>query len=117
MASVQACRDALLRLGDQLASVEAPVRERHVPARSVSCRVTDLDVGFVGRVDADGLHELDEVGVDDLDGCDVKTAVSSEVLVALADGRDSLISAWLHGRLQVSAPMRDLLRLRTLIGM
>lgn len=117
MASVQACRDALLRLGEALAALEPPLREQHVPSRTVSCRITDLDVGFVGRVDADGLHDFEQVDVDELAGCDVRATVASDDLVALASGKDTLISAWLHGRLQVSAPMRDLLRLRTLIGL
>lgn len=43
--------------------------------------------------------------------------VASDDLIALADGEDDFISAWLHGRIQVSAPMRDMLRLRSVLGL
>lgn len=117
VSSVEACRAALLQLGDALREVDAPLRERHVPARTVSCRITDLDVGFIGRIDADGLHDLVEAQPDELDGCEVRASLTSKELLALAAGDESLLSAWIHGRVQISAPMRDMLRLRSLIGL
>jgi hypothetical protein len=116
VASVEACGEALQRLGQALTEVDAPLRERHVPARTVGCRLTDLDAGFTGRIDADGLHDLTEADPSDIEACEVRAQLTSEELLALADGRDTLLAAWMHGRLQVSAPMRDLLRLRSLIG-
>ena len=41
----------------------------------------------------------------------------ADQLVALANGDDDFLHAWLRGRVTVSASMRDLLRLRTLFGM
>jgi hypothetical protein len=37
--------------------------------------------------------------------------------VALADGDDDFLQAWLRGRVQISAPVRDVLRLRALVGL
>jgi len=43
-------------------------------------------------------------------------SLRSDDLIAIANGEDNLLAAWLHGRVQISAPMRDLLRLRSLVG-
>ena len=124
MASVEDCRKALDGLTAALAAVEPELRARHVPTRTVACRVADLDVTFVGRLDEDGVHDVvlrtldgsDEV--DDVEPeVDVRLTMDSDELVALADGSDDFLHAWLRGRVQVSASMRDLLRLRSLFGL
>jgi hypothetical protein len=38
-------------------------------------------------------------------------------LIALVNREDDFVSAWLHGRVQVSAPVRDMLRLRSVLGL
>ena len=113
MASVEECRVALDDLIAALASVDPVLRAKHVPERTVACRVDDLDITFVGRLDEHGLHDLVE-SADDSKGVDVKVSMSSDELVALAERRDDFLHAWLRGRIQVSASMRDLLRLRSL---
>lgn len=113
MASVEQCRVALDDLIAALASVDPVLRAKHVPERSVACRVDDLDITFVGRLDEHGVHDLVE-SPDDSEGVDVKVSMSSDELVALAERRDDFLHAWLRGRIQVSASMRDLLRLRSL---
>lgn len=116
MASVEDCRKALKRLAAQLAGVDAELRARHVPRRTVACRLTDLDVIFVARLDEHGVHEIAEAPEPEPD-VDVRLSMDSDELVALADGTDDFLHAWLRGRIQVSASMRDLLRLRSLFGL
>ena len=48
---------------------------------------------------------------------EVKVTLASDDLIALADGKDDFISAWLHGRVHISAPMRDMLRMRSILGL
>jgi predicted lipid carrier protein YhbT len=115
MASVDQCRVALDELIAVLASVDPVLRAKHVPERTVACRVEDLDLTFVGRLDEHGLHDLAE-SVDGSSGVDVRVSMSSDELVALAEGSDDFLHAWLRGRIQVSASMRDLLRLRSLFS-
>jgi predicted lipid carrier protein YhbT len=115
MASVEQCRVALDGLIAALVSVDPAVRAKHVPERTVACRVDDLDVCFVGRLDEHGVHDLTEHSASGADA-DVRLSMSSDELVALAEGRDDFLHAWLRGRVQVSASMRDLLRLRSLFS-
>jgi hypothetical protein len=116
LASVEDCRVAVDELVESLANVDPAVRAKHVPRRTVACRVSDLDVTFVGRLDEDGVHDMTESAEDD-DEVDVRLTLTSDQLVALASGDDDFLHAWLRGRVTVSASMRDLLRLRTLFGM
>lgn len=89
-----------------------------MPNRTVLCRVKDLDVCFSARVDPDGVHDIALVKDPSADGAaDVRLAVASDDLVALADGDDGFLDAWLKGRVQISASMRDMLRLRSLVGL
>jgi predicted lipid carrier protein YhbT len=119
VASVKQCRRALDQLAATLDAVDPDVRRKQVPARSVMCRIRDLDACFTARVDADGVHDLallNPTGPRQR-SADVRVSVDSDDLVALAAGDDDILSAWLHGRVQVSAPMRDMLRLRSLLGL
>jgi len=115
MASVEQCRVALDDLIAALVSVDPVLRAKHVPARTVACRVDDLDVTFVGRLDEHGVHDLTEHS-DSSSDADVRLTMASDELVALAEGRDDFLHAWLRGRVQISASMRDLLRLRSLFS-
>lgn len=116
MATVEECRKALDRLATRLAEVEPELRAKHVPDRTVACHLSDLGLSFVGRLDEHGLHDLDEVDERDPDS-DVRLTMGSDELVALADQEEDFLSGWLRGRIQVSASMRDLLRLRSLLGL
>ena len=116
MASVEECRKAVKRLAAQLAGVDDDLRARHVPRRAVACRVSDLEMTFVGRLDEHGLHDVIET-MDHEPDVDVRVTMDSDELVALADGTDDFLHAWLRGRLQISASVRDLLRLRSLFGL
>lgn len=118
MPSVEECRTAVDQLSDRLADVDPELRAKHVPARTVACRVTDLAVVFIGRIDEFGVHDVKQVdeGVATDVSADVRLAMSSDVLLAIAAGEDDMVHAWLKGRVQLSASVRDMLRLRSLIG-
>lgn len=89
-----------------------------MPARTVSCRIRDLGLTFYGRLDENGVHELAMAELGDSGvTADVRLTLDSDELLALADGRDDFVHAWLRGRVQVAAGVRDLLRLRTLLGL
>jgi predicted lipid carrier protein YhbT len=102
-----------------LDQVDPEIRTRHLPQRTVTCRVKDLGVLFTARLDEDGVHDIAQVarGAPAPPQADVRVTVVSDDLIALADGEDDLLNAWLHGRVQVSAPMRDMLRLRAVLGL
>jgi predicted lipid carrier protein YhbT len=116
MATVEQCRVALDTLAASLAEVEPDLRAKHVPDRTLACRLPDLDLTFVGRLDQHGLHDLGETRDPDLD-VDVRVTMSSDSLVALATRQEDFLGGWLRGRIQVSASVRDLLRLRSLFGL
>jgi hypothetical protein len=115
MATVQQCRVALDELTAKLAAVEPELRARHVPDRSVTCYLSDLDVVFACRLDEHGVHDLAEG--EPPEPADLRLAMTSDVLLGLASGAEDFLSAWLRGRVHVSASMRDLLRLRSLFGL
>lgn len=116
MATVAQCRKAVDQLAAMLSSVSPELREKHVPERIVACRLSDLDRWFVGELDSEGVHNVVETS-DDEPEADVRVVMTSDELVALARGEDDFLYAWLRGRVQVSASMRDLLRLRSLFGL
>lgn len=115
MADVEECRVALDDLIAALASVDPILRAKHVPQRTVACRIDDLDITFVGELDEHGVHDLTEHDEEPAE-VDVRVTMSSDELVALSEGRDDFLHAWLRGRVHVSASMRDLLRLRSLFS-
>jgi hypothetical protein len=115
MANLEQCRVALDDLIAALASVDPILRAKHVPERTVACAIDDLDVTFVGQLDEHGVHDLTEEAENDVEA-DVRLTMSSDQLVALAEQEDDFLHAWLRGRVQVSASMRDLLRLRSLFS-
>jgi hypothetical protein len=119
VATAKQCQSALNRLGATVNQLDPGTRSRHIPQRTVLCRVTDLEVFFAARLDSDGMHDLEQLPADlpTPPTAEVRVTVASDDLVALADGQDDFLSAWLHGRVHVSAPMRDILRLRALVGL
>jgi hypothetical protein len=119
MASVKDCEGALRRLAAELVELDPELRARHVPSRRIACRIKDLDVVYTARLDEDGVHGLAATSpVGEIPAnTEVKITVTSDDLLALADGEDDFLQAWLRGRVQISAPVRDILRLRLLVGL
>jgi SCP-2 sterol transfer family len=103
---------AVRGLADRLAGVDPDLRTRYVVDRTVSCRVTDLDVVYVGRLADEGLCDLH---TEPAERAQVRLTVNSDDLLALADGRLALPTAWASGRLKVVASPLDLLKLRALL--
>ena len=112
MATVEQCEQALQSLADRLAAVDAETRSKYAVERTISCRITDLDVVFHGRVDGGGLTEIEQV---DDTSAQVRLVTSSDDLLALAEGRLGVPAAWATGRLKIEASVLDLLKLRSLL--
>ena len=116
MATLQECERAVQGLVDRLGEVDPGLRSKHVPERTVLCRVPDLRVRFRGRL-ADG--DVAELACEDDNGdrpdAQVRLTTGSDDLVALAEGRLAVPTAWATGRLKIEASVLDLLRLRNLL--
>ncbi|MGO4749709.1 sterol-binding protein, partial [Streptomyces sp. 2MCAF27] len=50
MATMEECRSALDKLAENLAGANGDLRSAAALDRSVSCRITDLDITFFGRL-------------------------------------------------------------------
>ncbi|MFE9625267.1 sterol-binding protein [Streptomyces sp. NPDC006527] len=115
MATIEECRAALEKLAENMRGAEGDVREAAAMDRSVSCRITDLDVTFVGRL-TDGRIEVD----DTLPGpprekAQIRLTMTGDDLVALVGGELHFAKAWGSGRVSLEAGLRDLFRLRKLL--
>ncbi|MEV6183023.1 SCP2 sterol-binding domain-containing protein [Streptomyces sp. NPDC052016] len=115
MATIEECRAALEKLAENMRGAEGDVREAAAMDRSVSCRITDLDVTFVGRL-TDGRIEVD----DTLPGpprekAQIRLTMTGDDLVALVGGELHFAKAWGSGRVRLEAGLRDLFRLRKLL--
>ena len=112
MATAEQVEDAVRSLVQRLAEVEPELRRRYSADRTVSCEVHDLGVTWSARLCDDGLCELTDTGAD---RAQVRLRVSSDDLLALAEGRLAVPAAWASGRLRVQAGPLDLLRLRAVL--
>lgn len=108
MATLGECEQALRKLSAMIAATGG---DRSLE-RSVSCRVTDLDVVFAGQLRDGGLADIAQ---SDSTKADIQLATSSDDLVALVDGSLGFAPAWSSGRLRVDASIMDLLRLRKML--
>jgi predicted lipid carrier protein YhbT len=118
VATAKQCRAALDRLVESVDDVDPALRAKHIPERTVLCLVRDLDVVFTARLDSGGVHDLTQAPVgDELESKDLRLILDSDELIALASGREDFVTAWLRGRVHVSASVRDMLRLRSLFGL
>jgi putative sterol carrier protein len=111
MATQEQCRAALDRLATHLAQ-DAGQGARAGLDRTMSVQVSDLAVTFTGR-----LHDgsLDEITTEPAPKAQIRFVMTSDDLMALADGRLGFAQGWASGRLKVHASMLDLLKLRTMM--
>ena len=110
---VRATVDALV---ERLAALDPEVRRKYVVERTVSCKVYDLDVVFVGRLGDEGLTDVHTEPTDKpTDKAQVRLSCSSDDLIGLAEGRLAVPTAFATGKLRVQAGPMDLLKLRQLI--
>lgn len=100
--------DLVQRLGD----LDPELLKRHAIERTVSCRVTDLGIVYTGRLCDQGLLDLTTEAADK---AQVRLAISSDDLIALAEQRLAVAAAFATGKLRVQAGPLDLLRLRALL--
>lgn len=114
MATLDECRTALVQLSENLTKADGDVRSATALDRSLSCRITDLDVLFVGRL-VDGTIKDVTVAEGRVEKAQIRLTMSGDDLVALVAGELNFAKAWAGGRVKLEAGFRDLLRLRSLL--
>jgi hypothetical protein len=114
MATVEECRAALIRLSANLAQADGHVRGAAALDRSVSCRITDLDTVFVGRLKDGTINDV-TIATGPVGRAEIRLAMTGDDLVALVAGELHFARAWGSGRVRLEAGVRDLLRLRALL--
>jgi hypothetical protein len=112
VASVEQCEIAFGQLADRLAAVDERARKSAMLDRSVSCKLTDLEVIFAGRLSEEGLSELRQVEQPD---AQIRIELSSDDLIKLTAGELNFVSAWGSGRIRIDANVLDLLKLRSML--
>ncbi|MCX5556582.1 SCP2 sterol-binding domain-containing protein [Streptomyces sp. NBC_00038] len=115
MATIEECRTALEKLSDNMASAEGDVRTAAALDRSLSCRITDLDITFVGRLRDGRIEVLDTLQGPPAEKAQIRLTMSGDDLVAMVNGELNFAKAWGSGRVKLEAGLRDLFRLRTLL--
>ena len=112
MATATEVETKLEELIGRLAGDEGAAGElgRSLPDRRVlSVHVTDLEADWWTTLDGGRMGRLRRGPPDD---ADIRVRVRSDDLVSLIDGRRSLFSAYLAGRVRIEASFSDLLKLR-----
>jgi hypothetical protein len=115
MATIEECRAALEKLSENMTRAEGDVRAATALDRSLSCRITDLDVSFSGRLQGGRIVVLDTRSGPPAEKAQIRLAMTGDDLVAMVDGELNFAKAWASGRVRLEASFRDLLRLRTLL--
>ncbi|MCT9011608.1 MULTISPECIES: SCP2 sterol-binding domain-containing protein [Streptomyces] len=115
MATIEECRTALDKLSDNMASAEGDVRTAAALDRSLSCRIPDLDITFVGRLRGGRIEVLDTLQGPPPERAQIRLTMNGDDLVSLVNGELNFAKAWGSGRVKLEAGLRDLFRLRTLL--
>ncbi|WP_329290373.1 SCP2 sterol-binding domain-containing protein [Streptomyces pseudovenezuelae] len=115
MATIEECRAALEKLSDNMRNAEGDVATAASMDRSVSCRITDLDVTFVGRMTGGRIVVRDTVQGPPKEKAQIRLTMAGDDLVALVNGELNFAKAWGSGRVKLEAGLRDLLQLRKLL--
>ncbi|MEW2523133.1 sterol-binding protein [Actinacidiphila alni] len=115
MATIEECRAALDRLAANLVGAEGDVRAAAALDRSLSCRIKDLDVTFVGRLTGGRIEDVTTVRGTPADKAQIRLTMTGDDLVALVGGELNFAKAWGSGRVKLQAGLRDVLRLRSLL--
>ncbi|MER6288387.1 SCP2 sterol-binding domain-containing protein [Streptomyces sviceus] len=115
MATIEECRAALEKLSDNMHNAEGDVATAAAMDRSVSCRITDLDVTFVGRMTGGRIVVRDTIQGSPKEKAQIRLTMSGDDLVALVNGELNFAKAWGAGRVKLEAGLRDLFQLRKLL--
>jgi alkyl sulfatase BDS1-like metallo-beta-lactamase superfamily hydrolase len=112
MATVEECEQAFHELAAKLAGADDNAKKQPSLNRSVSCKLRDLNVIFLGELKDGQLTDIRQV---DRPDAQVRLSMTSDVLLELTSGRRSFASAWLSGAVTVDANVFDLLKLRSIL--
>ncbi|MFC0601550.1 sterol-binding protein [Streptomyces palmae] len=115
MATIEECRGALDQLAENLAKADGGLRDAAARDRSLSCRITDLDITFTGRLTGGRLADVTPVPGPPPSRADIRLAMTGDDLLALVAGELHFARAWGSGRIKLEAGLRDLMRLRKLL--
>ncbi|WP_328746029.1 SCP2 sterol-binding domain-containing protein [Streptomyces sp. NBC_00285] len=115
MATIEECRAALEKLSDTMRNAEGDAASAASMDRSVSCRITDLDVTFVGRMTGGRIVVRDTLQGPPKEKAQIRLTMSGDDLVALVNGELNFAKAWGSGRVKLEAGLRDLFQLRKLL--
>jgi len=115
MATIEECRAALEKLSDNMQNAEGDVRTAAALDRSVSCRITDLDITFVGRMAGGRIVVQDTIEGPPREKAQIRLTMKGDDLVALVNGGLNFAKAWGSGRVRLEAGLRDLFQLRKLL--
>ncbi|MET7453539.1 SCP2 sterol-binding domain-containing protein [Streptomyces sp. NPDC005574] len=115
MATTEECRAALDKLSDNMAGAQGGVAEAAALDRSLSCRVTDLDITFVGRLTGGRIVVSDTLQGPPRETADIRLTMTGDDLVAMVNGELNFAKAWGAGRVKLEASLRDVFRLRKLL--
>ncbi|WP_328916809.1 MULTISPECIES: SCP2 sterol-binding domain-containing protein [unclassified Streptomyces] len=115
MATIEECRSALDQLSANLAKADDGVRSATALDRSLSCRITDLDLTFVGRLAGGRIQDVTTVPGEPAEKAQIRLTMTGDDLVAMVGGQLNFAKAWGSGRVRVQASLRDVLRLRSLL--
>lgn len=115
MATIEECRAALDKLSDNMRNADGDVRAAAALDRSLSCRITDLDVTFVGRLKDGGIDVLDTLQGPPPEKAEIRLTMTGDDLVAMVHGELNFAKAWGAGRVKLEASLKDLFRLRKLL--
>ncbi len=114
MASLGTCRIIVDELAAKWRDVDADSHKKNIPDRTLELTLLDLDVSFRGRLQEGEL--IDIVEGQDSTKPNVRLVMSSDDLVAMANGEMKFAHAWATGRVRLDASLRDLVRLRSMMG-
>jgi len=106
-------RELIARLDAAGGGVQGTLAESLPDRRVIHLHLTDLDEHY-WTVMAGG--RMDELQEGRPARTDIRVRLSSDALVDLVDGRTSLFSQYLSGKVRIDASVSDLLRLRKLAG-
>ncbi|MBY8878522.1 SCP2 sterol-binding domain-containing protein [Actinacidiphila acidipaludis] len=115
MATIEECRDALDRFSENLAGADGEAGSAAALDRSLSCRITDLDVTFVGRLKDGRIRDVRAVPGVPAEKAEIRLSMAGDDLLAMVGGDLHFAKAWGSGRVKVQASLRDVLRLRSLL--
>ena len=115
MASVEECEQALHLLAQRLSSADPGTRGKAGFDRTLSCRLSDPNVNFAGRLCTGSLTDIRQVSAGEAATAKVRLQMSGDDLVKMVAGELNIASAWASGRVKIEAGVLDLVKLRSIL--